>query len=205
MAFRRVVLRIVLPISCAAVAAAAPRAGATLPDPRFNTIDAVVVGNTTGTAMGGAPAGFDVTMRDINNAPRANVIVTLDFSATVIRLYSTQNAGTTLNCAARTLSRTTDALGRVNFGTRLGGYSNSSLVQVIGDGEPLGVVMGRSTDLDGVDGKTGLGDLALFTANLLSNAAAQETDFDLNGTTGLGDLSLFATELLSHASGTYCP
>ena len=74
--------------------------------------------------MGGAPAGYDVLVRDVNNAPVAGAVVTLDFSASGMRVYSTQNAGTTLNCAANAISRTTDALGRVNFGPRVSGFAN---------------------------------------------------------------------------------
>jgi hypothetical protein len=69
----------------------------------------------------------------------------------------------------------------------------------------LGNVKGRSTDIDGNDGRTGLGDLALFSANLLSNPSAQQTDFDLNGSTGLGDLALFSAELLTGPTLSYCP
>jgi len=198
-------LRGVLPLTCAALCAVAPRAGATVPDPRFSVIDNVVVGNATGTLMGGVPAGYDVSVRDVNNAPKAGSVVTLDFSATGMKVYSSQNAGTTVNCLAKAITRTADAVGHVNFGARVGGYTNAFLVVVIADGVILGNARARSTDIDGVDGRTGLGDLAHLANNLINNASAQETDFDLNGTTGLGDLSLFSTELLSPIGGTYCP
>jgi hypothetical protein len=69
----------------------------------------------------------------------------------------------------------------------------------------LGNVKGRSTDIDGADGKTGLGDLVFFSTNFLSNPAAQETDFDINGNTGLGDLVIFSTEFLTGPTLAYCP
>jgi hypothetical protein len=205
MTIRSAFSRVVLPLTCLALSGSAPRAGATVPDPRFSTTDLVVVGNTTGTPMGGLPAGYDVTVRDLNNVPKAGSVVTLDFSAAGMKVYSTQNAGTTINCAARTISRTTDAVGHVNFGARIAGHNNSNSVAVSADGVPLAAVKARSTDLDGADGKTGLGDLALFSANLLNNTSAQETDFDLNGTTGLSDLGLISSELLSLVTGSYCP
>ena len=203
---RRVRFRVLILVAGAALCAGPFRANASVPDPRFSTFDAVVVGNSTGTPIGGLPAGFDVVVRDVNNASIANAVVTLDFSASGMKVYSSQNAGTTVNCAARTISRATDAIGHVNFGARVGGYTNSNLVVVSANGVPLGNVPGRSTDIDGLGGRTGLGDLAHLATNLISNVGAQETDFDLNGMTALGDLALFSTELLTDFGPlTYCP
>ena len=70
---------------------------------------------------------------------------------------------------------------------------------------PLFVVKGRSTDIDGTDGKTGLGDFSAFSSAFLSAPATQQTDFDLNGNTGLGDFSIFSSEFLGGVTGTYCP
>lgn len=180
-------------------------ASAGVPDPRFSTLDAVVVGNVSGTAIGGSPAGFDVTVRDVNNAPLSGRTVTLNFAPSGMKVFSTQNAGTTVNCTAKSISRVTNGSGAVNFGSRIGKFNNSNTVEVSADGVVLGNVKGRSTDIDGTDGKTGLNDLALFSTNLLTNPSAQQTDFDLNGTTGLGDLALFSTELLTGPTLTYCP
>jgi hypothetical protein len=189
----------------AGFAVVASVASAGVPDPRFSTLDAVVVGNVSGSAMGGVPAGFDVTVRDVNNAPLSGRTVTLNFAASGMKVISTQNAGTTVNCAAKSISRVTNGSGAVNFGARVAKFNNSNTVEVSADGVVLGNVKGRSTDIDGVDAKTGLGDLALLSANLLTNPSAQQTDFDLNGTTGLGDLALFTTELLTGPTLAYCP
>lgn len=189
----------------AGLALVASVASAGVPDNRFSTSDAVVVGNASGTAIGGAPAGFDVTVKDVNNAPLPGRTVTLDFSATPMKVFSTQNAGTTLNCAAKTISRVTNASGAVNFASRVAKWDNANNVDVIADGVPLFVVRGRSTDLDGIDGRTGLGDFSIFSSNFLAAPAAQETDYDLNGTTGLGDFSVFSAEFLGGVIGTYCP
>jgi len=191
----------------AGFAVVASVASAGVPDPGFCSIDAVVVGNVSGTPIGGAPAGFDVTVRDITNAPLSGITVTLDFAASAMKVYTTQNAGTTVNCAAKSISRVTNGSGAVNFGARVGRFTNSNVVGVSAGGVTLvaGGVKGRSTDIDGIDGKTGLGDLALLSTNLLTNPAAQQTDFDLNGSTGLGDLALFTTELLTGPTLAYCP
>jgi len=93
----------------------------------------------------------------------------------------------------------------VNFAARVAKYNNAAAVNVSANGTLLGSAKGRSTDIDGSDGKTGLGDLALFSTNLLSNPSAQQTDYDLNGTTGLADLALFSSELLTGPTLTYCP
>jgi len=189
----------------AGFAVVASVASAGVPDPRFSTLDAVVVGNVSGAAMGGVPAGFDVTVRDVNNAPLSGRTVTLNFAASGMKVYSTQNAGTTVNCAAKSISRVTNGSGAVNFAARVAKFNNANTVEVSADGVVLGNVKGRSTDIDGTDGKTGLGDVALLSANLLANPAAQQTDYDLNGVTGLGDLALFTGELLSGPTLSYCP
>jgi hypothetical protein len=180
-------------------------ASAGVPDPRFSTLDAVVVGNVSGSAIGGTPAGFDVTVRDVNNAPLSGRTVTLNFAASGMKVFSTQNAGTTVNCAAKSISRVTNGSGAVNFAARVAKFNNSNTVEVSADGVVLGNVKGRSTDIDGIDGRTGLNDLAFLSTNLLTNPSAQQTDFDLNGVTGLSDLGIFATELLTGPTLSYCP
>jgi len=180
-------------------------ASATTPDPRFSTTDLVVVGNSSGTAIGGTPPGFDVGMRDVNNAPIPARVVTLDFKGVTMKLGAVQNAGTTLDCQARTLSRVTDGAGRVNFAPRLAGYDNTNSIRVVSNGEVIASVRGRSTDLDGIDGTTALGDFAIFGNNFLNNRTAVETDYDLDGVTGLGDFALFHEEFQRGALHSYCP
>ena len=124
-----------------------------VPSPQNSTTDRVVVGNASGTPMGGSPAGYDVIVRDINNAPVPGAIVTLDFSATGIRLYRTQSAGTTINCLARTISRVSNGVGAVNFAARIGRFDNTNSVEVSANGVTLAFVPGRSTDIDGAGGR----------------------------------------------------
>ncbi|MEO6462338.1 MAG: hypothetical protein ABIP29_04620 [Candidatus Eisenbacteria bacterium] len=175
------------------------------PDPRTVTADPVVVANASGTPIGASPAGYDVVVRDPYPTPAPGRVVTLDFFDARVRLHAVQNAGTTLDCAARAISRVTDAAGAVNFAVRGGGFDNTDRIDVILDGVVFARVKGRSTDLDGIDGTTGLYDFALFGANFLNNAAAHETDFDVTGTTNLGDFAIFGAEFLGGATGAYCP
>ncbi len=198
--------RFVLAALTLVVVVAAPAQAQGVPDTRNFTLDAVVVGNTSGTPMGGNPAGFDAVVRDVFNVPVSGHALILDFSATSIRLIAVQNSGTTLNCAARTVSRLSDAAGAVNIAARFGGFDNTDAVEVSMDGVVLGRVKARSTDLDGLDGRTGLGDFAIFGDNFLNQQGAQETDYDLSGTTSLGDFALFAAEFLREPPHPdYCP
>src|SRR5688500_14147726 len=135
---------------------------ATTPDPRFSQVDPVVVGNSSGTPMGAEPAGYDVLIRDVNNAPVPGRLVTLDFSATAMKLYAVQNAGVTLDCASRQIHGVTNASGAIKFAPRIGGWENTNSVVVFNGGVELARVKGRSTDIDGADGTTGLGDFAIF-------------------------------------------
>lgn len=194
----------------AGFAVVASVASAGVPDPRFSTIDAVAVGTNTGalTSQTGAPAnpGFDVTVRDVTNAPLAGVTVSLNYSASGMKVYTTQNAGTTVNCAAKSISRVTNGAGQVVFGPRTAKFNNTNSVEVSANGVVLGNVKGRSTDIDGgPDNKTGLNDLSYFSNAYLLNPGTQETDYDVSGSTALGDLSIFSTEYLLGPTLTFCP
>jgi len=182
----------------------ATHAHATTPDPRFSSVDPVLVGNSSGVAVGVAPAGFDVMVRSVNNEPVPGHFVTIDFSNTTMKLHAVQNPGTTIDCALRVIRQVTNASGAVKFAARVGGYSNTNAIEVYDEGVLLATVKGRSTDLDGMGGTTSLGDFVLFAQNFTSTAP--ETDFDQSGTTGLGDFVIFAEEYLRGTSAAaYCP
>jgi len=187
--------RLILSALCAFFAASllARSASAAVPDPRFSVIEAVIVGSPNGTAIGGTPPGFDVIVRDVSNAPLAGSTVKLDLGAAGIKLYASQAAGTTLNCANGTISRVTNAQGAVNFVPRFGGWTDGNAILVSADGVILGNVKGRSPDYD-KDGKVGLGDLAAFTLDFMPNPASLRSDFDLNGVVGLGDFAIFSDQ-----------
>lgn len=182
---------------------ALPAAAQDLPDPRFTTLDAIAVGSPLGVAIGGSPPGFDVTMRDVNNAPRPGVIVELRLGAAGLKLYANQAAGTTIDCLAGSISRVTNAQGAVNFAPRFGGWTDDNTVEVMGGGERIGMVKARSPDYDR-DGRVGLADFATFNEDFLTHPATLRSDFDLGGTIGLGDFVLFSQQFPTTAQ-PLCP
>lgn len=178
---------------------------ATTPSPPNCVVDPLVVGNASGAAIGAPEPGFSVVVRDFLNIPVAGSVVTLDFVGTPIRLQTTQNPGTTVDCVRHTLTRLSDASGVALFAPRFGGFVNTNSVSVSADGLILAFVMARSTDLDALEGRTALGDFQMFADNLLNHPSAPETDFDGSGTTALGDFRIMAEELLGNGQGAYCP
>ncbi len=175
-------------------------AGAKIPDPRFSQVDLLLLGSAGGTHA------FRVTARDVTSAPLNAVPILLDFSATTARLYSVQEPGATLDCAARTLTRWTGRDGVATFNVRFGGYADGGRIQVSANGVVLSTIPARSTDMDALQG-CGMGDLGMF-APLYLNRATNRPDTDFNNSGGaidLADLSIFVQDLLDGASGTYCP
>ena len=168
-------------------------ADAAVPDPRFSTTDLIVVGSPLGIAIGGAPPGFDVTVRDVHNVPLAGSTVELRLGAAGLKLYATQQSGTTINCAAGTISRVTNAAGAVNFVPRFGGWNDAYAVEVSADGVVLSLVKARSLDYD-KDGKVGIADFSAFSEDFLTQPATLRSDFDLSGVVGIGDFSIFSEQ-----------
>jgi len=177
-------------------------ASAGVPDPRFSVIDPIGVGDNTGAAVGGSPAGFDVAVKDVNNAPVLGATVTLNFSASGVRGYTTQNAGTTVNAGAQTLSRVATT-GSTNFAAKTGKFNNSNAIEVSANGVVLGNVKWRSTDIDGTDAATGLGDFAIF-ASKFGAVSSPECNFNLSvsDVPDLGDFAIFSGQFGSPA-GAY--
>ncbi len=191
---------------CAALLVATPALARAqiLPPPNFSTIDPIGVGDNTGRAIGGSPAGFDVSVRDANNQPVPGAVVTLHFAGTGVRAYAVQAAGTTVDAGLETLSRVATT-GSANFAARTGGYVNANQVGVDGNGVSFGNVKWRSTDIDGQGGTTGLADFAYFAGKFIAGAVAPECNFDLSGSDvpGLGDYTIFANEYLVGPPGAY--
>jgi hypothetical protein len=194
---------------------------AKVPDPRFSRVSTVVVGTTSGTSLttctsgGYAPPGgnrvdgFYVEVREINNTPLWFETVTLDFSRTSLHLLADDTPGTTVDCAARTITRVTGSDGVAVFRPRFCGQSSGADVIVSVDGVWLRELPARSTDVD-ADGRTGLMDFARVARNLLDGSDDPATDFDpcsagSAGKTTLSDFALFAGEMLRDARGTACP
>jgi hypothetical protein len=178
-------------------------ASAGVPDPRFSVTEPVIVGSPTGVAIGGTTPGYDVIVRDVSNVPLAGRTVELDLGPAGMKLYSTQEAGTTINCAAGTISRVTNAQGAVNFVPRFGGWADANSVMVLADGVVLAAVKARSPDYDR-DGKVGLADLAEFTNDYFTQPTALRSDFDLVTGVGLGDFAIFSRQF-NVTPQTLCP
>jgi len=181
---------------------------AAVPDPRTSSVETPMVGGSSGNLLTGiGNAGYEVTVRDINNTPLSGATVTLDFSsALVVKLYSGQNAGTTVNCAAHTLSKVTNASGLAVFGPRDGAFINSASVQVSASGVVLANVPSRTTDIDGVGATTNAADLNLFRQQFFApQPAAPQTDYTGDTNTNAADLNIFRGEFFSGAVGAYCP
>ena len=176
-------------------------AAAAVPDPRFSVYDPVLVGTPSGTPVlcNFTPGpGYNVTVRDVNNAPIAGSVVTIDFTnAPGLNLFSQQESGTTLNCAARTISRVTNGVGRVVFAPRFGGYNNGNVVSVSADGVFLVLVPARSPDVLATGGRADLPDFAAFAAAYMC-ATCPQFDFDNSGgPIGLNDLAIMSKEYLA--------
>jgi hypothetical protein len=173
--------------------------GVAVPDPRTSSIDPLGVGDCLGRPFGAAPAGFDVAVRDRNSAPLLGTTVALDFSSTAVRAYATQNAGTTVNVAARTLSRIA-TLGTTNFAARTARFDNAGQVAVSANGVVLGAARWRSLDIDGVDGTIGLGDISYFVGKYFMGASAPECNFDESSSDvpDLADFAILASESLAN-------
>jgi hypothetical protein len=184
-----------------------------VPDPRNSVVEQTgnpIVGNASGnvysTSIPGDIPGFEVTVRDVNSAPLANRTVALDFSATTVKVYSAQNAGTTVNCPAKTISKLTNVSGVAIFGARVGSFVNTNGVEVSADGVVLANVKSRSTDIDGSGATTNAADLNLFRVQLFApQPAAAQTDYTIDTLTNSADLNIFRSELFTAVVGAYCP
>jgi len=206
----------------AGIAVVASVASAGVPDPAFSTIGQVAVGTNRGV-LTDEPSdvngpGFNVTVRDVTNAPLNGVLVTLNYGTSGMKLYTPQDAGTTLGVSGCTISRTTDIAGKVVFGPRTTKFTNVPNVEVSANGVVLGNVRARSTDIDGSTAppnglSTSLTDLGIFSVAYLLNPSTIQTDYnntlDAGGQTGLGDLSIFSAEYLlaptNGATHSFCP
>lgn len=175
-----------------------------IPDPRLCSFDAVGVGGNSGTPIGGTPAGFDITLLELGGIPIQTGWAGLGFAGTGVRVYSVQNAGVTVDAVNQTVTARFTS-GHAHFALRTGGSSNTSAVEVIGDGVVLGLTKWRSTDIDGLGGTTGLEDMTYASNRFLARVAAPECNFDLSTSDvpDLADLTIVASEYLSGASGTY--
>lgn len=178
-----------------------------LADPRFATYDAVVVGSPLGLAINqaGDPGnpGFDVTVRAIDNSPVPGAFVSLDFTGAGITLYTSQNSGTTIDCAQESIHRLTNAQGQAKFAAQMGRWQDANLVSLQVEGVEMAKVKARSMDYGG-DGRVSIVDLDVFALDFLGTPSTMRSDFDVSGSTGLGDLSIFSVHYLGSIPKPLC-
>lgn len=171
-------------------------------DPRFSSVDPVLLSSRSGTV------NFHVTVRNVSNAPEGHEELKIDFSGAGIRVRmdAVQQSGVTVDCIGHSVSLLTDAGGQANLALGFGGFANEALVEVNAGGVVLRTIPARSTDFD-ADATTGLPDLTVFARDFLAEPNAHpEADFDgSGGAVGLGDLVAFAGDYLSGAHGGWCP
>ena len=179
----------------------APLPAAAVPSPATSHCDPVVIGNSSGSDMGNA---YHVVVRDAANSPVANKPVAIWFSGSTARPDLEQEPGTTTDCAALTLTRTSDAAGGVVFHARVAGFDNTMTARVAASGVVLALVRLRSTDIDG-DGGTDLRDVNEFRQRFVFDRAAPETDFNQDGVTNGYDFELLRDEFMRGVKGTVCP
>lgn len=184
--------------------------------PPHSQFDPVIVGSNTGTLRLVQPStivGYNVFVKDALNALIPSALVKLDFSNSPIRGYTTQNAGTTVDCVNHTINQIA-ITGHAQFGVRTARFVNTPVVGIVandgvGSGDvSLGLVPARSTDIDGIGNTTGLADLAYFSSFYIGGpcgAGHPEVDFNNSGgCLSLADFAIFATEYLSGATSAYC-
>lgn len=161
---------------------------------------AVLVGDVSGFPVGD---GFVVVVRRFGS-PVSHAIVQLYFPADGPRPLLEQEAGTSVSCAARTLTREADANGVCVFHPRLAGYAAAPVVDVRANGVQLAQSSVRSTDIDG-NGVVDLADFQRFAENFLHAPGAPETDYDQSGTTDARDFDLFRRDFVARVHGSLCP
>ena len=188
-------------ILCSALVLGASAASACVPDPTKSTYDHILIGNTSGADMSN---GFKVVVRDVGNVPLAGVAVTITFLGSGARADLEQEAGSTTNCSAGSLTRISDGAGEVTFHARIAGHDATRMIQVRANGVLFGSIEARSTDLDG-DGTTGLRDLNAFRERFVQGTTASETDLNHDGVTNGYDFALFRAEFVRGASNSVCP
>ena len=154
---------------------------------------------------------FTVIHRDLANNPIAGAMIVIDFSAVgELRLCADDHdPNVIVDCAARTVSRLTDANGVATF--RIAGWSLAAPAtpgSPYNDGKIFanGILLGSPTiqiyDLD----RNGLGasDLSFWLSDFFSGNNAARGDYDCTGSLGAGDLSRWLTVYFASGSSANC-
>jgi hypothetical protein len=144
-----------------------------------------------------------IVVRDLANNPLNGASVVIDLSGCAdLNLCCDQlDAGTTVNCPAKTTRKFTDVTGTVQFILEGKSIGSGNAVELQGAGRVYanGTLIGSPTvpafDLDGSSG-VGINDLSVWLGDFgtLGNPAFGRADFDHNGAVGINDLSVWLTQ-----------
>ena len=195
--------------------------------PQVHTYDGITTGGPSVGENGiYSDADFcsstNFTMRDYSNVPVPYVLVTLDFSrcpAGAIKLCTNQDdAGITIDCLAKTASKSTDALGFVSFNLRAtGSVPNATLpvcADLYGNGFPMGTItlalhrydLDNTGTVTGFDGSLEVTRITTYPPCPGGTCADQWGDFDCSTSYTGFDGSLVASAILGAlAVCTACP
>ena len=163
-----------------------------------------LVGSNGGIASAGG--AFVVVIRDLANNPMAGATVVIDLSACPdLAICADQlDPAATVDCAHKTVRKTTAADGSVNFTVMGGSNGGGNAVTLLGGGKIFanGTQVQSPTvsafDLDG-SGGVGANDLSAWLGDFGSGQPFGRSDYDCSGNVGANDLSLW---LNAFASGT---
>lgn len=188
-----------------------------LPTGSAHAIGVPSAGNTTlpsficlvgsdGTSSARAFGEFEVIHRDLANNPVPNALVVVDISniPELVLAADPMDPDAIVDCLGKTVSKRTDANGRVVFCVVGAGTDAVPSVTLLNGGRVYasGVLVGSPTvSAFDLDGKVGLGavDLVEFIDDFASGLPYGRCDFDGSGIIGAGDFSIW---LRAFSSGT---
>src|SRR5262245_24524554 len=166
---------------------------------------------STGGVPDVATGSFTIVGRNLANipAPSATIVIDLSNCADLALCADDMDPNALVNCAAKTVRKSTNAQGEVTF--TLLGHSNgtgraTSLAgagRIFGNGVLMRTPTIASFDLDGTSG-VGAGDLSTWLADYGSGQVFGRSDFDGNGGLDANDLSLWLEVFGAGTSSASC-
>jgi len=173
-----------------------------------------LVGSSGGVAA--TSGAFVVVVRDLANNPVAGATVVIDLSAAPdLSICADQlDAAATVDCAHKTVAKTTALDGSVHFTVLGGSNGGGNAVTLLGGGKIFanGTLLQTPTvsayDLDG-SGGVGANDLSAWLGDFGSGNPFGRSDYDCSGGIGANDLSLwlnaFGSGTMATSCGASCP
>jgi hypothetical protein len=171
---------------------------------------------STGGVPAAAAGSFQVIFRDLANNPIVGGNIVIDFSGApdLVICADQLDPGVVVNCAAKTVSRLSDANGGAAF-TILGGSNGAGHAvtllnggKIFGNGTLLGFPTVSAFDLDG-SGGVGANDLAAWLGDFFTAQSFGRSDYDCSGTVGANDFSqwlgVYGSGMMANSCGASCP